>query len=98
MLDEGVFRVEEHQVHQGGVGARRGETILVVLLDNLQVLLPIIAAGSKVEFKGQQCANSTHTQNTGPPSYVRLKILDSHSEPHRQFCDVSTSGNSYERS
>lgn len=47
MLHEGIFRVEEHEVQKRGIGAGRRETILVVLLDHLQVLLSIVAAGSK---------------------------------------------------
>ena len=45
VLHQGVLRVEEDQLHEGGVGAGRRETILVVLLDHLQVLLSVVAAG-----------------------------------------------------
>lgn len=51
MLHEGVLRVEEYEVREGGVGAGRRETILVVLLDHFQVLLSIVSVGSKEKFK-----------------------------------------------
>lgn len=43
MLDKGVLRVEQHQLHERGGGAGRREPIHVVLLDHFQVLLPVVA-------------------------------------------------------
>ena len=47
VLDEGVVRVEEDQVHEGGVRTGGGEPILVVHLHYLQVLHAVVTAGVK---------------------------------------------------
>ena len=47
MLLQRVLRVEEDQLSEAGVGAGRGEAVLVVHAHHLQVLLAVIAAGSK---------------------------------------------------
>lgn len=49
MLDQGVVRVEENQVHERRVGARGREAKLVVHLHHLQVLLPIIPTARRSE-------------------------------------------------